>query len=353
MISFYPGPSKVYEEVPAFVKEAYDQGILSINHRSREFASILKQAHHILREKLHIPQDYSIFFVSSATECWEIIAQSLIQKNSFHIFNGAFGEKWHYYTHKLGKEANSYEFEKDHELMPEHIFVPENAEVICLTQNETSNGTEISNEIIKKFRQLHPEKLLAIDATSSMAGIYLDISQADIWYASVQKCFGLPAGMAVLICSPAAIKKAFQIGEKDHYNSLTSLQENYLKLQTTHTPNVLNIYLLLKVMETTEDILKIEAKIEERFQRWENYFTLNQEFSMFIHNKKVRSKTVVTIQSQPELIQKLKTQALKEGILLGNGYGSLKDTTFRIANFPAINDQEIIRLKTFLKGKLS
>src|SRR5688572_22240560 len=98
MISFYPGPSRVHDEIPQYVKEAYKKGILSINHRSDGFMEISEKTIGLLREKLNIPKDYTVFYTSSATECWEIIAQSLVTKKSHHIFNGSFGQKWFEYT---------------------------------------------------------------------------------------------------------------------------------------------------------------------------------------------------------------------------------------------------------------
>ncbi|MEL7002780.1 MAG: aminotransferase class V-fold PLP-dependent enzyme, partial [Bacteroidota bacterium] len=61
-----------------YVKEAYNEGILSANHRSQSFMDLYKKTQDLLRAKLNVPEDYFIFFTSSATECWEIIAQSLI-----------------------------------------------------------------------------------------------------------------------------------------------------------------------------------------------------------------------------------------------------------------------------------
>ena len=40
MISFYPGPSRVYDEIPLYVKDAFKAGIMSINHRSDEFVQV-------------------------------------------------------------------------------------------------------------------------------------------------------------------------------------------------------------------------------------------------------------------------------------------------------------------------
>src|SRR5688572_554876 len=113
MISFYPGPSRVHNEIPEYVKDAYKKGILSINHRSENFMAMAEKTARLLKRKLNIPEDYSIFYTSSATECWEIIAQSLVNNKSYHIFNGAFGQKWFEYTKRLCEGVKSYPFEKE------------------------------------------------------------------------------------------------------------------------------------------------------------------------------------------------------------------------------------------------
>jgi phosphoserine aminotransferase len=101
-----------------------------------------------------------------------------------------------------------------------------------------------------------------------MAGIKLDFRLADIWYASVQKCFGLPAGLGLLICSPGAIKQAEELGERNHYNSLTFMKEMMNKWQTPFTPNVLGIYLLMRVLENAPRIDMVHKKIHSRYEAW-------------------------------------------------------------------------------------
>ena len=147
MISFYPGPSRVHDAIPKWVEAAHRKGVLSMNHRSPEFVALSKKTIHLLREKLGIPSDYTIFFTSSATECWEIIAQSLISSKSIHLFNGAFGEKWFDYTHRLKPGAMAVRFDVDKELRSEKLALSE-GDLICITQNETSNGTQVSNQLI-------------------------------------------------------------------------------------------------------------------------------------------------------------------------------------------------------------
>ena len=111
MITFYPGPSKVYPQIAQYAQEAVSSGIISQNHRSPAFVELSQTAIHHFKEKMDIPADYWVFYTSSATECWEILAQSLVQQESFHIYNGAFGKKWAEYTSKLGIKVHNHNFE--------------------------------------------------------------------------------------------------------------------------------------------------------------------------------------------------------------------------------------------------
>ena len=272
MISFYPGPSRVHDEIPRYVRDAFKAGILSVNHRSDEFMQISANTVRLLKERLNIPKDYTVFYTSSATECWEIIAQSVITKKSHHIHNGAFGEKWFDYTRRLREGAVNIPFDLNELPDPDKLIFDSADDVICLTQNETSNGTQVSNEIIAAIQRNNPNHLIAIDATSSMAGIELDFRSGDIWLASVQKCFGLPAGLGLLVCSPRAQEKVARTGEKDHYNSLTFMSTMMEKWQTPFTPNVLNIYLLMRVLEDSPPIGKVHRKTKRRYEQWMSFF---------------------------------------------------------------------------------
>ncbi|MDW8331980.1 MAG: aminotransferase class V-fold PLP-dependent enzyme [Cyclobacteriaceae bacterium] len=345
MISFYPGPSRIYPKVSRYLTDACREGIVSINHRSDAFMDLYRQTVKLFREKLFLPSDYALYFVSSATECWEIIAQSLTAEKSVHLFNGAFGQKWYdYATHLVNTRAISFDIQQA--LQP---AVVADADVICITQNETSNGTQVKPKIIQKIRQLNPDVLLAVDATSSMGGINLPWHIADIWFASVQKCFGLPAGMGVLICSPAAIRKAESVNNTSHYNSLLFLEEMRQRNQTSYTPNVLTIYLLMRLLKDIRTIDRIEKTIRGRFRKWERFFDeKSPHLNFLIQNKNVRSFTVMAIETQPHLLNEIKIKARDAGFILGEGYGPWKQTTFRIANFPALQRSEIARLMDFL-----
>lgn len=349
MITFYPGPSKVYSQVSTYVAEAQHQGLLSVNHRSPEFMTIYENTVRLVKEKLAVPPEYSVLFASSSTECWEIIGQSLVRNSSFHLFNGAFGEKWHRYLGELVNQATAFPFAA--ESLPEINDLPDiaPAEVLCVTHNETSNGTALPDAWLQGLRVRFPKVIIAADATSSMAGVHLPWLTADVWYASVQKCFGLPAGLAVLIVSPRAIERIKSLAEKKHYNSLLSIYEHSLNHQTTHTPNILNIYLLMRTLEARPAITQVDQELRYRYQQWMEVVHELSYVKALISNELVRSHSVIALAAQPPIISRIKAEARQQGITLGNGYGKLKDTTVRIANFPAITPQEIDQLVRFLR----
>ena len=346
MITFYPGPSKIYPQVEQYLQDAYRSGVLSVNHRSDVFMEMMKGTIESLKTKLDIPADYEVYFVSSATECWEIIAQSLITHSSLHIYNGAFGEKWLEYTHKIRPDSIGFSFGLNEIPDLDAAGITAEHEVICVTHNETSNGTALPVSFFTDLRR-YTAKIIAVDATSSMGGANLPWTAADIWYASVQKCFGLPAGMGVMVVSPDAISKAESIADKSFYNSFLFMRENFLKYQTPYTPNALGIYLLGRVMEHVEPIQQIAADLHERAVNWYQFLTDNG-FELLVENEDFRSDTVIAVQAGKELVTQIKSKAKLSGFQLGNGYGKWKETTFRIANFPAINETEISLLRNFL-----
>lgn len=346
-LNFYPGPSRLYDKIPLYAEEGFAKGILSMNHRSIAFEELYRITEEKLFSVLNVPEGYHLAFVSSATECWEIIAQSLTQFKSYHVYNGSFGKKWFEYAKKIKPDSVGFEFGVDELLKPEEMDVPLDNEWICLTQNETSNGTQVHDEILKEIRKVFPDQFIAVDATSSLGGIDLEISNADLWFASVQKCFGLPSGLGLLIYSDDVRSKAEQIGENDHYNSFLNIAQNAEKFQTQNTPNILDIYLLFRVVEELPKVQTTDEWITSRAQNLYQYFQGFGEFQPITQNPYCFSDTVLAFKGSESFVTDLKKAAQHHGIILGNGYGDWKKESFRIANFPAIPNAEFEQLVKF------
>ncbi len=336
MLSFYPGPSKVHPEVLGFIQEAFLNGVVSINHRSERFEVLLKDTLHILHEKWNIPQDYTLYFISSATEAWEIVAQSLIKEKSLHLYNGAFGKKWAHYTHQIIPKAHSFEFDLNEDLQSVASKLdPKDVDTLCLVQSETSNGT--GQKICRSAFNLNEDAIIAVDATSTMGGINLPWLEADVWFASVQKCLGIPAGLGVLICSPKALERATQLNKKVHYNDILLMEENRKLFQTHYTPNVLSIYVLNKLAHLLPNLTEIDQQTNEKTKLLTEFFSQKNAFnlSFLVENPIVRLPTVFALKGEAIQIKRLQDLCLKNNIELGKGYGNWKDNTIRIANFPS------------------
>jgi phosphoserine aminotransferase len=348
MLSFYPGPSKVHPEALGYIQEAFEQGIVSMNHRSPQFEALLESTFQELHAKWNIPSDYTIYFVSSATEAWEVVTQSLVRIKSTHLYNGAFGKKWAHYAKAV---AESFEFTLDQSLAEVSLQVgPIKGDTLCLVQSETSNGS--GQQIRRADFQLAEDAIIAVDATSSMGGIELPWNEADVWLASVQKCVGIPAGMGLMICSPKALTRAKEVGRATHYNDILFLEENRRLFQTQMTPNVLGIYLIYRLTQQLPSLSETHRATLAKMKIWTDFWDKQSDFTYLIERENLRLPTVLALKGPEEKIQALHARCQANGIELGKGYGEWKNTTFRIANFPAHTLEDIETLIKHLTNDL-
>lgn len=349
IVSFFPGPSKVDPNLKIYLEDAYNEGVLSMQHRSAAFIDLVRETLKLLHLKLQIPDNYTVLFTGSATECWEILGESFIDQFSLHLTTGAFGEKWYKYRAKLAPNCVQVALSPQKMLsLNQAAKFKAAADIVCLTQNETSNGTQVKNKLIHKFKKRFEDSLILVDSTSYMAGQWIDWRVGDIFFASVQKCFCLPPGLAVMVCSPRALQKARELSHSKHYNSLTLLADFIAKYQTSFTPNILAIYLLKRVLEARPAIQDVDRQLKNR-AKFVRQACIKAGYKPFIVNSAVRSDTVLVFKDKPDFIDLLKTKVLAGNMILGNGYGTLKANTFRIANFPAHTDTDVERLLKVLR----
>jgi len=352
-VFFTPGPSQLYPTVQKHIKEALAHDITSISHRSTEFQEIYKTASNNLRKLLKIPADYHIFYLSSGTEAMERVIQNCVEKKSFHVADGAFSDSFQKIASDLGKKAELVRVRDGAYIDCLKINVPKDAELICLTQNETSTGVVLPSSCIRHVRQAYAKTLIALDIVSSAPDPVIDFKNVDCIFFSTQKGFGLPAGLGVLIVSPNAVRKSKLIKNKHisvgSYHTFERLVQYEEKFQTPETPNVLDLYLLSKV---SGDMLKksiktIRADTHTKAVFLYDLFERHNRFKLFAE-KHMRSETVVVVEvlgGSGSLIRYLASR----GFIVGSGYGEYKDKHMRIANFPAHTMAHMKRLAREIK----
>ncbi len=330
--NFFPGPSQLHPNFPIWVQKAIDANFLSSYHRKQFFSEVYQSIYENFHNKLNLPKNYELYFIPSASEAWNLTAKSLIFTKAQFYYNGNFGKKWFEYVQSELNFSTAIPFGVDE--LP--VIIERSEAFIAVVHTETSNGTQLPNDFLKQLRETNPNSCIVVDATASMGGVALPWKYADVWFASVQKCFGLPPGMAVMAVSPSAIQRAIK-KNWNYYNSIMNLTKNFKKWQTPNTPNLLNIWCLDQYLKEIPTIDIIEKVLISR----KKIFLNNFKHLVPVSKNYLATTVWAFLHNTPNQIL---NEALNQNIVLGSGYGDWKNNTFRIANFPAITHEAWLKL---------
>jgi phosphoserine aminotransferase len=333
MLTFNPGPSHMTEKTMQYIHEIVDSGVLSWSHRSQDFTNLSKKAITLLKQKLHIPDDYIVFYQPSATAAMETILRNLVKKESFHFVHGAFSKRFYQTAQEIGINANLLD-------SPWRMPVPydtaeiKDAELITITHNETSTGLIWPWEAIKNVRTKYPNKILAIDVTSSLGAMKMPWDIADAWCCSVQKCLGMPAGMGLIILNKKVLENNLSEGIAS-WQSFPEMLKKMEKFQTVETPNVFMIALLSRQLEDWD----LEIVERDLYHKSKMLYEADVPWHPFIEDSAWASPTVLNLKvDNPDLWHE---RASHHNVVLGKGYGKLKNSCIRLANFPAITMEDV------------
>lgn len=340
---FTAGPAALYPTFEKHLQDAVNEQIGSISHRSGAYKKIHQHTDEQLRQLFNIPAESAIMFAGSASEIWERILLNLVELESFHLINGSFSKKFYEYAISLKKYAHKLEKPLGEGFSYDEPEIPEFTELICTTHNETSTGVQMREPDIQRLKRSNYGRLLAVDMVSSAPIPDLDYSLIDTAFFSVQKAFGMPAGLGVWIANEACLEKSLQLRQNDNehlhigaHHDLPTLWEMSKKFQTPSTPNVMWIYILGKIAEDMNEIgiENIRKETDAKAKMIYNYLEESVLLNPSVKHEPHRSRTVAVADSVIDssiIIEKLKSKDL----IIGAGYGSKKDSQIRIANFPA------------------
>jgi phosphoserine aminotransferase len=344
---FTPGPAAMYPTFYQHLTQALADDIPSISHRSNQFRSIYQDTFEALKELFNLPDGFGVFFTGSATEIWERLLQNCVEDTSFHLVNGAFSSKFHEFAELLQRTALKQEVEFGKGFSIEDIKIDYKAELIAFTHNETSSGVMTSPDTIQHIKAQNPNRLVVVDMVSSAPYPTFDFNQIDSAFFSVQKAFGLPAGLGVWIVNEKCLAKAEAI-EKERstgtYHRLSNLWKFFERFETPATPNVLGIYLLGKIatdmLEKGIDTIREETDVKAIMLY--DFLRESEHFEVFVRNSEHQSPTVIVADTTLPAKQVIDT-LVAQNIIIGSGYDKSREQ-IRIANFPAVSIEDTERL---------
>ncbi|MFN7161303.1 MAG: aminotransferase class V-fold PLP-dependent enzyme [Candidatus Gracilibacteria bacterium] len=335
---FTPGPTMHYPKLYEFLEDAKRDHIFSISHRSPAFHDIFRASQENLKKLLNIPEDFHIFFLGSATEAMERLIENCVEKTSVHFVNGAFSKRMYDCAVELQKEPVIYTASLGEGFHFPSYDLPENTELITMSHCETSGCVMAPLEEIYALKAKYPNALIALDIVTTAPYAEIDFSKIDSVFFSIQKGFGLPAGMGVLVINEKCLEKSRKLQSKGlsigTYHNFPNLAHYEALFSTPETPNILGIYLLGKVAsDMLSNLPSIRKDIKIKADLMYTFLDHSPVLHSLVQNKTWRSDTVFGI-ATPWGSSHLMEYAKSHNFIVGSGYGEDKDKLIRIANFP-------------------
>lgn len=329
---FIPGPVEVRPDVLAQMARPM------IGHRSKD-ASLLQHGISDKIRKLFYTNEAILLSTSSGSGLMEGAVRSCTLKKAAVFSVGAFGKRWFEMAVGNNVPADLYEVEWGTAITPklvDEVLSTGQYDLLTITHNETSTGLMNPVEEIAGVVKQYPEIVYCLDAVSSMAGTKIEVDKlgVDICITSTQKALGLPPGMAICSFSSKAIERAQQVQNRGYYLDLLAIYDYMQKkdYQYPSTPSLSHMfaldYQLDRIMqEGLDNRFNRHIEMAEYVRAW-----ARREFALFA-DERYLSNTLTTISNTKGIdVGALNKELGARGYQISNGYGKMKDKTFRIAH---------------------
>lgn len=329
---FIPGPIDVSEDVLLRMSTPM------IGHRSEAASVLQKNISDKLRQLLYTENEV-LLSTSSGSGLMEGAIRSCTSKKAAVFSCGAFGDRWYKMAVANNVKADKFNVDMGKAItkeLVEKIVSSGDYDLITIQHNETSSGVTNPIEEIAEVMKNYPEIIFVVDAVSSAGGIKIEVDKLgiDILITSTQKALGLPPGMSMCTISKKALKRAEKVEFRGTYFDLLEMY-NYLKkknYQYPSTPSISHMYALNYQLDKI-----LEEGLENRFNRHRQMAELvrswaRKNFKIFTDENHLSNTLTVIENTRNISISNLNSKLQEKGMLIANGYGDLKEKTFRISH---------------------
>ena len=344
---FIPGPTDVHPEV------LQAQVHPMVGHRSTGFEQLYARLQPRLREIFQTK--HRVFVVaSSGSGVWEGAMRSVVGRKLLLCVCGAFGQRWAEVAAGNGTPFEQLDVEWGQANLPEQVegaLRGAEFDTLAVVHNETSTGVENPiGEIVARARAVRPDLVIMVDAVSSAGGvpIPMDAWQIDVLVTSSQKCFALPPGLAFAAVSDRALERAARVSHRGWYFDLLLLDKYHQRDTTPATPAISLLYALdFQLDRMLAEGMQARAlrhqAMANQVQTW-----ATEHFDLFAAAG-YRSKTVTSIRNTRSLsVSALNQHLALHEMSIADGYGPLKDKTFRIGHMGEIQPSDVTELLTYI-----
>jgi len=333
---FLPGPTEVRDDIMAAMIQPM------IPHRGSQFEMLFERCQQGLRPLFMTDRPVYINS-SSATGMMEAAIRGAPPGRILCLVNGAFSERFALIASMCGREVDRYEVSWGQvHLIPqlEERLSMRKYVAITVVHSETSTGA--LNDVRSISDCAHRHKVLClIDSVSGLGGAELRFDEWKLDYVLTgsQKALALPPGLSFAVASASFVDQAANTPGRGVYFDVVELDAYARRNQTPSTPALTLFYALEAQLKSIA-----EEGLEARWARHKSMAARTQEWIAKISDETGRklaniaplgsqSPTVSAIRLPSDLTAEAFTGAVaKRGIVVGNGYGKLKSSTFRIGH---------------------
>ncbi len=351
---FIPGPVMVKDDVLEQLARP------TLGHRGKEYAQLQGETVDMLK-KILLTEQNVFLSTSSASGIWEAAIRNCVAPDETVLCTmcGAFSDKWASVAKSCGRKVEELKVDWGEpttaELIDEKLAAGKYA-AVTIVYNETSTGlTNPVYEIADMMKQKYPDVLVFVDAVSGMIGLPMHFDKLgwDVAFASVQKAFAIPPGFAVAAVSNRALEKSKSVPDRGYYFNFEMWAKSAEKNQTLVTPSIphimaLNYQCKKLVKEGMENVWEKHKQMGEFVRSW-----AKENFGLFCEEK-FASNTLTTIENTKgiNVAETIKAIQEKHNTIFGNGYGKLKEQTFRIAHMGDITLDDLKELLAWIDEEI-
>jgi aspartate aminotransferase-like enzyme len=331
---FIPGPVDVRPDV--LEKMATPM----IGHRSKAATELQKRISQNL-QKVFQTENVIVLSTTSGSGLMESAIRCCTKKRAAVFSIGAFGDRWFKMAVSNGVPADKFRAADGQATDPaevDKVLATGNYDLVTITHNETSVGIMNPVAEIAKVIAKYPDVVFCMDTVSSMGGTDIPVDKlgCDFCITSTQKCLGLPPGMSIASVSKKAIDRARTVEHRGLYLDIVEIYDKVVKDDKYQYPSTPSLSHMFAMDYQLDQILNHEG-LQNRWARHEEMAKVvrawaKKNFELF-SDERYLSNTLTTIKNTRGIsVADLNKKLGERGFEISNGYGDLKEKTFRIAH---------------------
>ena len=304
-------PKEVYENAVQAIMDFNGSGIsiLSISHRTPDFDAVMAEADQLFRELLQIPDNYKIFYIGggASTFFYEIPA-NFLGKKAAYVNTGVWSKKAIKEAKRYGEvEVIATSEDKNFNYIPKGFTIPEEADYLHITSNNTIYGTEYHEDLDS------PIPVIA-DMSSNILSRPIDVSKYAMIYGGAQKNLA-PAGVAFAIIREDMLDRVVR-----DLPTMVQFKTHVDNNSMFNTPPVFPIFVLKETLKWLKSIGGVEAIYKRNLEKAELLYAEIDRNPLFRGTVEKESRSLMNIcfvmaEGYEELAPEFMAYAKEQGIV--------------------------------------